>query len=184
MKCQRAHVVGNGPSHVDFAKINETDYVVGCNLPVVQCDVTAVIDLRFTYTVYNKKIKIPCPAVVTQKVKLHLLKNPQTKMGGIVPIDTFAKYDQYNASSLSSGHHAVLWLIKQGYNEIHVWGCDSIATRSLESTTDSLIPISIKSSKQHCLAHTEKWISMWKKIVSNHPAANIIFHNLPNGKFS
>jgi hypothetical protein len=39
-----AHVVGNGPSWVDFKRLSDQDFVIGCNVTKVQITLHAPLD--------------------------------------------------------------------------------------------------------------------------------------------
>ena len=126
---KRAHMVGNGPSYVDFKKVEESDFVVGCNLPQVPTDLTFIHDIRFINTISEKRLKIPCPAMVSQKIQ-NVINKKKLKYEHLLKVKGIIKKRQPIApSSLSSGHHAVWWLIENGYNEIHIWGCDGLSMK-------------------------------------------------------
>lgn len=175
-------MVGNGPSYVDFKKIDETDFVVGCNLPHVPSDLTFIHDIRFLNIIRDKKIKLPCPAMISYKIQNIINKNKHKYKNLFEVKGVIHKRKPISPSSLSSGHHAVLWLIDNGYEDIHIWGCDGLVNSSMESKTDEYVSVSIKSNRKHCERHTEKWRKSWKHIVNNNRKVNFTFHNFKEGK--
>ena len=178
---KRAHMVGNGPSYVNFKKVDESDFVVGCNLPQVPTDLTFIHDIRFLNTIRDKGLRLPCPAMVSQKIQNAMSKNKH-KYRTLNVKGVIKKRQPIAPSSLSSGHHAVLWLIDNGYEEIHIWGCDGLVNRTMESKTDDYVKVSVKSNKKHCERHTQKWINSWKDIVKKNRKVSFIFHNFKEGK--
>lgn len=181
---KRAHMVGNGPSYKDFSKIDETDFVVGCNLPHVPSDLTFICDIRFLNTIVDKNLVIPCPAMVSYKIQNYVDRNKHKYNGKLNLKGVMKKRQPIAPSSLSSGHHAALWLIDNGYEEIHIWGCDGLVTKSMDSKTDEYVTVSVKSNRKHCERHTEKWKKSWQHIVKTNGKINFIFHNFSGGKIT
>lgn len=164
---KRAHVVGNGPSYTNFNKIDGDDFVVGCNITKINADATTLSDLRLAYRVrtelrtYLRKL-ITCPVIVNQKV-YDWLQTDKGKEAELEVIDIYNTYG-YQSFELSSGHYAAMWLIDQGYDEIHVWGVDSYFDNHLRSYTDQLVDASIKNYPDAMAVVADRWRAKWDEL--------------------
>ena len=73
-------------------------------------------------------------------------------------IDVFKPKDWYNAA-----HYAAEYLMLQGCNEIHVWGCDSIFQDTVESTTSEYVTKQTTGDARFI----RNWRNVWDKIILN-----------------
>ena len=64
----RAHVVGNGPSYVNFKRIQPTDFVIGCNATKVDADATIICDSRLfrRLTIKHDPLVIELPVIINE----------------------------------------------------------------------------------------------------------------------
>lgn len=180
----RAHVVGNGPSWVDFKKIKESDFAVGCNISKADVDVTTISDIRLAREIRPGCIELNIPIIANIKIKNWL------KSGSPASIKTNISIYEYYSPKLTSekdedglimssaAHHATLWLINKGYKEIHIWGCDSIADDMMDSHTDELVDCLTKSDQNKVVKVVNNWRKEWFRLRDSHPEVKIIFHNL------
>jgi len=164
---KRAHVVGNGPSYIDFERIDPEDLVVGCNITRINADFTTLSDLRLAYQIRNalhvgKPKMINCPVLVNQKIYDWL----QTSKGQQCKLDIHDVYKTYGNEpfDLSSGHYAAMWLIEQGYDEIHVWGVDSYFDDHILSYTDEYVESGTKRSTTAMSKVATRWKKEWDKL--------------------
>ncbi len=72
----------------------------------------------------------------------------------------------------SAGHIATRWAINQGYEEIHLWGFDSIWADTQETKTDEIV----KRDRQQFDLYIH-WRQKWKPFREH----NIIVHNTIEG---
>ena len=173
----RAHVLGNGESWVHFKKVAESDFVVGCNKPNTDVDATVIVDLRFFYKLLDRiePLVISCPIITNEKCKKQFqAKNRNTDK--IILKEVYSPPIKFKA--ISSAHIATLWLIENDYDEIHIWGCDSLKTNSMESTTDIIVDGYYKNEdNQTVLEVINNWKENWDMIVKEYPNSSLIFHN-------
>jgi len=182
----RAHVIGNGFSWKFFKKIEESDFVLGCNNPNVKVDATVILDLRFFYKVLQRidPIILDCPIITNNKCK-KTYENPKYHYckDKIIIKDVYSVSEKFkrsydlpsNKSGLNSAHFGTLWLIENGYDEIHVWGCNSIFEYSFLSTTDSIVEADYKSEVNK--SHIDIWRKNWELINTIYPNINLIYHD-------
>lgn len=180
----RAHVVGNGPSWVDFKKIEESDFAVGCNISKADVDVTTISDIRLAREIRPGCIELNIPVIANEKIKKWLKSgSPASRKTNIVVQEyysprLFSEKDENGALLSSAAHQATLWLINKGYDEIHVWGCDSLAEDTMDSHTDELVTCHTKSNEKQVSRVVKNWRKEWFKIQDLHPNVEIILHNL------
>jgi hypothetical protein len=161
----KAHILGNGPSIELYQP--QDGFVIGCNFHEHPVDVTVLLDCK-PFLIYkgnrrlvpNKKIitsKYAWPTVLEQKI--------DHEFDVIYMLEKLELYQ-------SAGHVATDWALNNGYNEIHLWGFNSIFEDSQETKTDALVP---RSRAQFDLyIH---WRERWKQYTKN----NIIVHNTLEG---
>lgn len=165
----RAHVVGNGPSWVNFTR-KDNEFAIGCNGTMADVDVTMFTDLRFAYKVREKIITIRHPALVNEKVGRWL----ETDKGKESRVEIYDVYDANLAKDILNGdtewtstaHCAARYVIDVlGATELYVWGCDSYFTLDAKSHTDQYIYSKNKHAEKDMVAFTSKWQSAWNKMI-------------------
>ena len=174
-----AHVIGNGPSWIYYKKSNIDDFVIGCNITKVKNpNATLLSDLRLCYKIREKVVSINCPAIVNEKVYKWITEDSTGKESGIQIYSRYERPDGIEPLIMSSGHYGVLWAIDNGYDTIHVWGCDSIYIDHMHSHTDEIVPSGTKRSIEKMNKVVMRWRREWHNIVDKNPEVNIIFHGL------
>ena len=162
-------VLGNGPSRESYfqSKLNY-DIVVGCNVPWTEVDFTVVLDeevVRY-WAEYPDLITVPT----------YFSKHAWMETDAIRKRSQFEQYFQglvYPGPEYdTSGHVACSLLIKQGCDEIHVYGADVMFDDTLESRSHHLF-------KNHpdldSKAHMQGWRKRWQKLVDINPNCCIMF---------
>ena len=82
---------------------------------------------------------------------------------GIVP-----KPDN-NQKVQNAGQAAVLWCLRLGLDEIHLWGFDSLWTNSRVTSTDEW-------NGQKTPKMAEKWVTGWKLLFREFPKSQLHVH--------
>lgn len=177
-----AHIVGNGESWADFKKINETDFVIGCNATKCkEADVTIVSDMRMCNQIvhlakWNRLEDVKnVPIISGAKVTEWVTNTPEVSEW-IQVYDTFDKEEWFEPFAMSSAHSAVLWAIKNNYTEIHVWGIDSYFAGHTFSYTDKMVPSLVKKDMDKVKRMAELWKDNWDLIIKQYPDINITLH--------
>ena len=183
MKPKIAHIVGNGPSASNFNKLNDSDFVVGCNITrVSDADVTMLSDPRLCKLILNDPTLLTIPVIANPRV-MDWLKLPEANGICIEVHDTYQRPEGVNPLEMSSAHYGVIWAIGKGYDEIHVWGVDSIYVDHINSHTDKLVPSETKKNPDKMKTVAERWRTEWQNIIKQNFSVNIIFH-APDGSYS
>ena len=166
MKCA---VLCNGPSRVDFQSREGYTYVIGCNIPWFdEVDATVVLDEAVVDAWYKEPDLIKVPAYFSRHAwawtdvghRREFFRPRLIEMVSVLP-----EYD-------SSGHVAVTCMIKKGFTEIDVWGCDSWFDQTIVSYTHGYVKnLNPDDSKRHVVG----WRNRWKAIMEGYPDVTINF---------
>jgi len=161
----KAHILGNGPS-INLYKPQE-GYIIGCNFQQHPVDVSVVLDVRpFHLYMANRQIFQSKPLITSQYAMNGMKhKNLEQELDIVYKVPYVDKF-------ISAGHIAAQWAIDNNYDEINLWGFDSIWADTQETKTDEFI---MRDRQQHDLyIHwREKW-QPYKKY-------NITVHNTIEG---
>lgn len=165
----KAALLCNGPSRISYKPTESYDYVIGCNIPWTNVDSTVILDKEVIdkWAKQPDLINVPAHFSVeawryTDAIKKRDIFRPYL-LGLITP-----KYPYH-----SSGHNAAEILIKMGYEEIDIYGCDSWFSDVTQSFTRTII--TKKHSSDGSMKHIIGWRNRWKEIIENHPEININF---------
>lgn len=158
---QQAHVVGNGPSNIQFNPEEHLQSDIfycnfGPNPTVYDC-----FDSRFHFVIADKKpihqMNLGEMSVTRNKVILSDRANKfytefklDLNVFAVVPntkIDSISKHLWMN-----SGHLAAMYCIQNGYKKITLWGIDSLKSNSLISATNGY---KLRESEQ--IARVWRW---------------------------
>jgi hypothetical protein len=129
-----AHIIGNGPSKAHFKNVPEGK-VFGCNFASEDLDLVATFihDNRVFEHIIRHNMKLKWP-VINRDTQFRRFGN----CGGRITVkDTY--YPNPGESTCSSGHMALLWFLSKGYNEIHIWGFDSLTSSIVDSDSKGKI---------------------------------------------
>jgi len=149
-----AHILGNGPSRKDFINTPQGD-IFGCNLsdPTLPLKATFIMDKVVIGHIHNNKLKLNFPVIIPNSIRK--LVNQCDPAPVILDV-----MDPQLRPGESTGHRGVLWLMQNGYAEIHMWGFDSMKKDSVESDTHQKIPES-----PFWTTNYKKWRVTWDKLL-------------------
>ena len=178
-----AHVVGNGPSWVDFKRLSDQDFVIGCNVTkVLGADATMMSDVSLCNQIqhhrrHNRKPAIPkIPPVIANPGVVEWLGNPVNDCHEMTLYSTYRRPEGVRSLEMSSAHYAVLWLIDHGYTDIHVWGIDSYFKNHIYSHTDNLKKSKLKKDPNRVSEVATGWSDRWDQIIKGNPHVQITLH--------
>ena len=165
MKCA---VLCNGPSRVDYRPSTEYNYVIGCNVPWTDVDATVVLDENVIERWSKEPDLIKVPAYFSRKAWMYT--DEIKKRDFFIPymieiIDILPEFD-------SSGHNAVSCMIRKGYTEIDIYGCDSWFDQTIVSYTHQYFKnLNPDDSKKH----VNGWRKRWNNIMAGNPEVKLNF---------
>ena len=161
----KAHILGNGPSIKLYEPCN--GFVIGCNIQQHPVNVSVVLDVRpFHLYMANRQLFQGKPLITSQYAMNGMRhKNLEQELDIIYKVP-------YVDEFISAGHVAAQWAIDNNYDEIHLWGFDSIWADTQETKTDALI---MRDRQQHDLFIY--WRIEWQPFKQY----NIIVHNTTEG---
>jgi hypothetical protein len=156
-----AHLVGNGPSKKEFTEgwhhLADGD-LYACNLPddgPRTYKATFIMDRNVLEFIRDNKLKFKVPIIIPRAIIPSLVEcDPQPEV--------YAYLSKEIQNGESTGHHAVMWLLDQGYTEIHLWGFDSLYKETVESDSQIKMPNSISNPN-----NWTRWRELWKKIFTS-----------------
>lgn len=160
-----AHILGNGPSIKLYSP--SEGFVIGCNFQQHTVDVSVVLDKRPFLIYKGNRSLLQGKPIITSRYAMSTIEEIKIKdeLNIIHMIEKMENYD-------SAGHIATRWALDNGYEEIHLWGFDSIWADTQETKTDEIVP---RNRAQFDLyIH---WREKWKPFISE----NIIVHNTIEG---
>lgn len=159
-----AHVLGNGPSRKDFVNEPFGD-IYGCNLSDFDLPLKAtfIMDAVCVNHIRNERVQLPWPVIVcTSHVNVLKRGTPKVEIMDII-------YKNLENGE-STGHYALRWCASR-YDEVHVWGFDSMWQTNVDSDSHVKIPTGI-----HCDGNYKAWRRNWDKVINEYPKCNIILH--------
>ena len=156
-----AHVIGNG--HSNYLVHIPVHFTVSCNIPthVVPFDVTTIIDTRVVDAMIERNVRFTQTIWCTQVVKDYAAKK--------MVEGNFVKLLEVQHRK-SSGHHAVDQCARMGYDNVHLWGMDSMYRADLTSQMDAIIPRPGRANM------TVEWREHWRKIFDHHIKTKFYVH--------
>lgn len=165
-----AAILGNGPSRESYFHSDiEYDSIVGCNVPWTEVDYTIILDEEVVEAWSKDLNLIKCPAYFSRHAWEYIDRPLKARdkfadrfLGLVYPAP---EYD-------TSGHVACSLLIKNGYDEIHVYGADSMWKDTLESRSHELFK---NHPDQNSRAHINGWRNRWNHILDNNPQVKVEF---------
>jgi hypothetical protein len=148
-------ILGNGPSkHLyDFT----AEYVIGCNIPSedIKIDATVISDIEIVWILKENPNLVQVPVIISDKVfeKMKELKI----VSNYTILLVFKPQDWHN-----SAHYAAHYLsTEKKATTIDVWGCDSLVTEDLTSSTDEYVP----KPETHNSKLITNWNKVWKALM-------------------
>lgn len=133
----KGNVLCNGP-RMQYYTPNGL-FTIGCNFPPVPVDVTSIIDREVIRTWAKGKVKMMTNKVVFNRAAIETYKECRKyfsqEENKIQILGTFDVIRSY----YSSGHWAAYAMIRLGFTELDIYGCDSFWTTNIGSYTDNFI---------------------------------------------
>jgi hypothetical protein len=156
-------VLGNGPSKTAYDRTG--DFVIGCNIPdsVNSVDATVICDVEIVWILKNSPNLIGATPLIISTNVYEKMKEFRI-VDDYVILHVFKPRDWYN-----SAHYAAQYLIDNGCEEIHIWGCDSIFEDTIKSSTDELVKKDM--DQERFIRH---WRQVWVDIHKSHPYVNFV----------
>jgi hypothetical protein len=175
---KKLHVIGNGPSYKSF---DESEGIrVGCNFAHKDLGLTwtMIADVKPVKKLYEG-IELPCPAVLSERAhafvagKTLKLDEKRLTIHKVVP---FLRIKQVHPKwGMNSAQHAVWYGIGEFQpTEVHLWGCDSLWTTDITSTTDAIVHKDIVFMNNQHIYRT--WRDLWSYIFKFHSNVNFYVH--------
>jgi hypothetical protein len=155
-------VLGNGPSKVAYDRTG--DFVIGCNIPTDEysVDATVICDVEIVWILKNSPHLIgDTPLIISTNV-FEKMKELRIVNDYLI-LDVFKPRDWYN-----SAHYAAQYLIDNGSDEVHIWGCDSIFEDDISSATDEIVKKDMDQDR-----FIRHWRKVWLEMHQRH--ANVHF---------
>lgn len=162
----KAHILGNGPSIVLYKP--QDGYVVGCNFHEHEVNVSVLLDCRPFMIYRGNRQLLKTRNIITSTYAMHHTVKPLKMTEEFNILYELPFLEKY----VSAGHVATDWALNNGYDEIHLWGFDSIWADTQETRTDEIVP---RNRAQFDLfIH---WREKWK----SYKQYNITVHNTVEG---
>lgn len=161
-------VLGNGPSKEAFDRTGE--FVIGCNIPGNQfsVDATVICDEEMVWVLKNNLTLIDVPVIISTKVFEKMKELKIDKHFSIIKV--FTPKDWYNAA-----HYAAEYLIENGCDEVHLWGCDSIFHNIVESSTGKYLHQTTLGDDRFL----KNWRRVWNEMHLAKPEVHFVVMRLP-----
>ena len=160
----KAHILGNGPS-INLYKPQE-GYIVGCNFQEHPVDVSIVLDRRPFLVYCGNRALLQGKPIITSAYAMKTI-NEQEILHEFEILDVIEHLEKY----VSAGHIATNWCLGK-YDEIHLWGFDSIWADTQETKTDKLV--------ERSRAQFDLFIH-WREKWQAYKQHNIIVHDTLEG---
>jgi hypothetical protein len=161
----KAHILGNGPSISLY--VPTEGFVIGCNFHNYPVDLSVIVDCRPFMIYKGKRNLLPNKKIITSMYAMKTIEEIKVK-DEFEYVHIIEYLDQYR----SSGHIATDYALELGYDEIHLWGFNSIWEDHNNTKTDEIVP---RNRAQHDLWFY--WREKWKEYIDK----NIIVHNTKTG---
>jgi hypothetical protein len=170
---KKVAVLCNGPSRSAYNPDTEYAYRIGCNIPWTQVDCTVVLDEEVVRLWHRNHDLINVPTYFSVKAwrETASLGRAFFEPYLIQLVEPRPEYD-------SSGHVACSQMIKLGYTDIDIYGCDSWFTQNVHSYTHKFV----KSKTIYTAdGHVIGWRKRWNEIIKNNPSVTLNFiEGVPN----
>lgn len=156
------NVLCNGPRWVQYKP--DDRFTMGCNFPPCEVDATSIID-RAVITKWAHEPKLmKTHRIVLGKAAMDTMRQkPEATLFQTHPKITLMGWHKLYRSYYSSGHWAVYAMCRLGYEELYIYGCDSMFEGTIESTTDDIIE---KGKDIHDLKWVGEWRKAWNRLAS------------------
>lgn len=167
-------IVGNGPSR-KLWEPREGIFSIGCN-EATDTDIVALHDEKFLTMTVAGTFKAQKPLILGGDAFAKLNEFPRTKRRWRVVghIDR----PESQVKPMNSGQDATLWALRLGYDDVHLWGFDSLWTGQRTSSSAHLW--NPKNNAHHDpdkpAKAPGKWDDGWAFIYTEYPEAEFTVH--------
>ena len=181
---KECNVLGGGPSRISY--IPNDLPTIGCNFPWTKVDYTVINDVD----VITKLIEFPellseeIGIIFHQKAYNYLLKSNIILTNRTKSIFTFYRINN-ELISRNTGHYAALWMIREGFTKLNIYGCDNFFGDLVaeESFTDTLIRNSeskyyisrITKTIDERIERGRRWKLNWDIMIEQNPNVEFNF---------
>jgi hypothetical protein len=162
-------VLCNGPSRSAYNPNTEYAYRIGCNIPWTKVDCTVVLDEEIVrkWAKQQDLIDVPTYFSVNAWRETYSTRIRDTFFRKYM-VEVIKPHYPYH----SSGHNAAEIVIKLGYKELDIYGCDSWFSQNVDSYTRQFIKSTTQNTPD---MHTAGWRKRWKDIIAANPDVKINF---------
>lgn len=174
----KLHVLGNGPS---ISYFDESDGVrIGCNFtqPQLNPTWTMIADIKPVKKLYEG-IALCCPAVLTERAQAYTqskslkLDTNRLTIHKIVPF--LRRKSIHERWGMNSAQHAVFYGIEEFKpSEVHLWGCDSLWSSNIESSTDQIVHKDLQFMNSQEIYYV--WRDYWNYIFESNGDVQFVVH--------
>jgi len=155
----RGNVLCNGPRWKHY-KPNGL-YTMGCNFPPVPVDATSIIDRDVIRVWATDNVKMLTNKVVLNRASSETIKEHRRffslEQNTIKVLGTVNVLRNY----YSSGHWAAYAMIRLGFTELDIYGCDSYFDVDIGSYTDNFVE---KGKPNYNPKFVGEWRKSWKRL--------------------
>ena len=174
----KLHLIGNGPSnkYFDFSDGKR----IGCNFSDKKWepDLTMMADVKPVLKLYQG-VSLPCPAIISERAaafvagKTMKLSKDRLTIHRVVPfLKRKAIHEKWG---MNSAQHAVWYGIDEySPTEIHLWGCDSLWSTNIESSTDAIVHKDLEFMNTQNIYLV--WREYWNYIFETYPDIHFYVH--------
>lgn len=174
----KINLIGNGPSIKYFD--NSIGIRIGCNFaqPDLKPDWTMIADIKPVKKFYEG-FQLCCPAMLSERAydfiakKTIKLSEDRLTIKRVVPF--IHDKEIHHKWGMNSAQHAVYYGIQEHEpTEVHLWGCDSLWSSNIESTTDAIVHKNLEFMNEQEVYYT--WRDYWNKIFIDNPTIQFVVH--------
>ena len=179
MSIYKIHILGNGKSVHYFDK--SEGLRVGCNFtqPRYKPDWTMIADIKPIKKFYEG-YRLCCPAILTERAHrftVHKSVKLSKEFLDVIDVVEFIRWmDVCKQWGANSAQHATHYAIQRTpeVQEVHIWGCDSLWSSDIESSTDKIVHKNLEFMNTQNIYYV--WRDYWDKIFSNSPNVQFTVH--------
>lgn len=167
----KAAVLCNGPSRVAYQPSDEYQFVMGCNIPWTKTDATVIVD-DVVIIEWNKyRDLITTKAYMSREAwrKACELDKEFFEPYYAGEVTPGTHYD-------SSGHTAVRTLMKLGYTDIDIYGCDAYFKQIVDSyTSNFIVRDTSPNAELRKVERAKGWKVQWNIMKDDNPHVRLNF---------
>lgn len=157
----KGNVLCNGPRRKYFTPNGL--YTIGCNFPPIPVDATCIVDRNVIRSWVEGKVEMLTKNFVLTRAAIETLNEKPSKEFISRPENAISILGHFNLARnyYSSGHWAAFAMIRLGYTELDIYGCDSFWEMNIGSYTDNFIE---KGKPLHNPKFATEWRKSWHRL--------------------